>query len=102
MRDFDLKLVPAEGLALMTAPDVDGGPMYVADFRDSHALVYRATGHFVGFSRRKGLKLGRRPLRMVNGIWIMDEYSGDLRGHEHVELRPELLSLELIESVDSL
>jgi hypothetical protein len=58
----------------MTIESFDGsGEMYIADFRDSQALGYTTTKHFVGLSKTHGLRLGGHPLRMVDGLWYITE-----------------------------
>ncbi len=75
MRRIDWAFVTKDkGLALMTVPDLAGnGEMYLADFRDTQALGYRATKHFVGLSKTRGLRLGGHPLRMIDGVWYITE-----------------------------
>ena len=97
MKDFDLNLIPDRSLAVMTTECIEiDGPLSIADFKDTFGLIYKPTGHFIGFSKKNGLRLGTRPLRMVNGIWLMEEFRGNISGHEEVCLKPELLSLEFI------
>lgn len=92
MKEFELRLLPKTGCAVMTAPDIDGtGPMYLADFRDVQVLVYRPTGHFIGFSAIRGIRLCKGPLKMVEGIWTAREDEDAARSHVDVRLGQDLL-----------
>lgn len=99
MRDFDWKYVPETGLVLLTVSEIaqDIG-VSIADFRDSYGLSFKKNGGFIGWSRKGGgaMLLGRLPLRLVNGIWYMDE---DIEAQEHysnVQLELSMLELKLI------
>ncbi len=61
-------------MALLTVPDFIGtGEMYLADFRDTTALAYKKTKHFLGLTRTRGVRLGGHPLRMIDGVWYITE-----------------------------
>jgi hypothetical protein len=73
VRAIDWDRIPEDKLALMTIEEiVHGAPMLMADFRDSFALSFTKTGHFIGLSRTQGLQLGIEPY-MVDGIWFLRE-----------------------------
>jgi hypothetical protein len=96
MKRIDWDIVPEEGLVLMTALELaDSAPMFMADFRDSFALIYTKTGNYIGMSRDHGLQLGKSP-RMINGIWFLDEDKEIGAKHIDVQLLPDVLALERI------
>lgn len=99
MRKVDWRLVPAGGeLALMTMDElVDGEPMMMADFRDTKALVHKATRAYVGLHRSGDVRLGRTPLFLRNGIWYVTEDGGLVRTQRDVPVTEETATLELIE-----
>lgn len=95
---FDFSTLQDGELALMTVPDL-GDPkarMQVADFRDVEALFLAEAKSWIGMSHRRGLRLGRGPMRMVEGVWICAEDVDAQRGREDLKLSPESLSLEVI------
>ena len=82
MKNFDYSILPQTGLAVMTSTDIDGqSPMSIADFRDTKVLVYKNTGHFIGFSKIKGIRLCRGPVFMTNGI---------VCAHEDIEISEKI------------
>ena len=91
MKDFDYGLLPKDGLALLTAPDIDGGPLYLADFRDSQVMTYKPTGHFLGFSAGLGIRLCKGPPRMTDGMWIVNDDLPANDKHRDVQLGPDVL-----------
>jgi hypothetical protein len=92
MKDFDYRLLPETGMALMTARDIDGSsPMYLADFKDNQVLSYRPTGHFIGFSSQLGLRLCKGPPKMLNGMWIVHDDPVANEKHVDVKLASNLL-----------
>lgn len=78
---------------------IDGEPLMIADFRDTHALFHKETGRFVGLTRRRGVRLGCPPLRLKDGIWYLNEDMklGKLR--QDIPITSDTTSLELIETV---
>lgn len=97
MRPLDSSLIPGDGgLVLLTARDLaDDSVLMAADFRDMDALVYRPTGSYVGIGAT-GVRLGKRPIEMTNGVWTMREDEGLRKAHSDVRLSAALLSLEII------
>lgn len=97
MRPIDSSLIPEDGsLVLLTSRDIaDDSRLMAADFRDMVALVYKPTGSYLGVNAT-GVHLGRMPLEMVNGIWLMKEDDDLRKSHQNIQLRPELLALEMI------
>ncbi len=69
MKNFDYSLLPGNGLVVMTADEIDGiSPMGIADFRDTKVLIYKKTGHYLGFSETRGIRLCKGPISMIDGI----------------------------------
>lgn len=82
----------------MTVP-VLGNPrevMQVADFRDFQALFIPKFGKWVGLSRGRGLRFGKGPVRLVDGVWRCTEDREAQEGREDLVLSPDILSLETI------
>ena len=79
----------------MTVPRLGPeGDLYFADFKDTQALGFKKTQHFIGLSKNRGLRLGGHPLRMVDGVWYITE---DLSaGVENLQISHEALCLRLI------
>lgn len=95
---FDFSTLQDGELAVMTVPML-GDPktvMQVADFRDLQALFLPEAQRWVGMSYRRGLRLGKGPVRMVDGVWICSEDLAAQKGREDLKLSPESLSLEVI------
>jgi hypothetical protein len=83
------------GLALMTVARISAtGEMYLADFKDTQALAYGKTKHFIGLSKTRGLRLGGHPLRMVDGLWYITEDTSV--GIADLQISHEALCLRLI------
>lgn len=95
---FDFSTLQDGELALMTVPGLDDPhmTMRVADFRDVQALFLPEAGRWVGMSHMRGLRLGRGPLRLVDGVWLCAEDLLAQKGREDFKLSPEALSLEVI------
>lgn len=91
--------MPGNGVAvLLTMRDiVEQTPLCVADFRDTHALVFAKTGNFVGLTKHRGVRLCKRPLRMVDGIWYAQEDLDAQKVYRNMELRPEHLRFGVIQ-----
>jgi len=98
MKEIRWDIVPNDGsLVLLTAVNlVMDEQLFIADFRDREALVYNPTGSFVGLTRTRGIRLGKKPLRLVNGIWLLDEDLEITKIHKNLFLMPDLVSLEMI------
>ena len=98
MREIDWDIVPNNGtLVLLTMQDImNQARLYVTDFRDTHTLVFSKTGNFVGLTKDRGVRLGKRPLRMVNGIWYAVEDFDAQKVYKNMELCPEHLILGII------
>jgi hypothetical protein len=96
VRKIDWSFVTEDrGLALMTVSDLTGdGEMYLADFKDTSALAYKKTRHFIGLSRERGLRLGGHPLRMIDGVWYITEDTDSKV--EDLQVSHEALMLQLI------
>ena len=84
------------GLALLTTDDIPGGSLYLADFKDTHALVFSKTGHFLGISEDRGVRLGGHPLRMMDGIWYITEDQKIGETMTDLVVEPEALELRFI------
>ncbi len=99
MRPIDWTLIGDgnQSMLLLTAGEIsESGPMFVADFKDTHALVFKKTKNWLGLTKGRGVRFGKKPIRLINGVWYVTEDSTAQSGNENVELRPELLSLEPI------
>jgi len=97
MKVFSYDLLPDRGLAVLTAPDIDGsGPMYLADFRDSQVLIFKPSGHFLGFSRERGVLLCKGPLRMQDGLWTANPDEQANSSHTDVQLKAETLDFRAV------
>jgi len=98
VREINWGIVPDNGtIVLLTMQDVmEQTPLYIADFRDTHTLVFSKTGNFVGLTKSRGVRLGKRPLRMVDGIWYAHEDLDAQKVYKNMELRPEHLILGII------
>lgn len=72
----------------------EGYPMCIADFRDTHGLAFTKSGGFVGWSMTGGMRLGRPPFHLVDGVWYMHEDTKGQTEHPEVQLRPGLLVLK--------
>ena len=48
-------------------------PLMMADFRDSQTLVFKPTQQYIGFSKTRGILLGKRLARLINGIWYVEQ-----------------------------
>jgi hypothetical protein len=97
VRAIDWDRIPEDKLALMTIREiVHGSPMLMADFRDSFALSFTKTGHFIGLSQTRGLQLGTQP-HMVDGIWFIREDVSVKERFVDVTLSEEAMTLRRIE-----
>lgn len=97
MRKVDWKIVPEDNihLILMTVQDViPSAKMFMADFKDSFALAFRNSGHYIGLSNSDGLQLGVKP-KMVDGIWIIT--LDDQVKFSSIPLTPDLIYLKQIQ-----
>jgi hypothetical protein len=89
---FDINIIPERNLVLLTAVEINKEiPFQIADFRDHMALTYVPTGDFIGYSRYKGIRLGRDP-KLSNGLWILEENENISKIHSDVKL--EINSLD--------
>jgi hypothetical protein len=100
MRPIDWDLVPDDGtMVLLTVPDLLDDvdvPLQMADFKDDYALVFKKTGSYLGLTLSRGVRLGKGPARMVNGIWYINEDPYLQKIHADIELEPEMMALGLI------
>ncbi len=98
MRPIDqIFLDDKKGLALLTAREiVESNQIMLADFRDTHALVYKKTGHFIGLSLTRGIRLGGHPIQMIDGVWYITEDPKAQKGHENASVTPDMLAMGLI------
>ncbi len=98
MRRVNWDLVPDGGLvALLTAHEVGKGEeLHLADFRDTHALYYSTFRSWIGLTKTRGLRPGKRDAVLVNGVWYAEE-DMDVAGAnpDHVP-DVSLMSLEII------
>jgi len=82
---------------MVTVPDLEGlGDMYLADFKDSQALAFKKTNHFLGLSRNRGIRLGRHPLRMIDGVWYITEDPEAKMAIQDLQISHEALCLRII------
>jgi hypothetical protein len=97
MRQIDSSMMNEEGkLVLLTSRDIaDDSKFMAADFRDMQAFIYNPTGSWIG-ADMQGIKLGKGPLNLINGIWYTDLDEELNRKHQHVRLSAELISFEMI------
>jgi hypothetical protein len=100
MRSFDQvdwESLPEGKLVLMTVETiVKDATMAVADFRDVQALVFTKTGNYLGMSPTRGLRFGKSPASMQNGVWLVTEDMQAEQGWEDIQPATEDLSLEII------
>ena len=98
VRQIDLPMLQENGsLILLTSRDIaEDSPLYVADFRDIQALVYVPTGNWLG-TDGSGIRLGKGPLEMIDGVWYMEEDLVMKEKHHNIQLSPELLSFGVID-----
>lgn len=82
------------GLVVSTVRSVaDGKSVMAADFRDQEA-IFHIKGGWLCVDVRGEFRLGRGPLRMVEGVWMADPHPGEkalagsLVSSELLELRP--------------
>lgn len=96
--DFDWSRVPEGQLVLMTVESLNDprAKMKIADMRDMQALAVAKNGCWVGCSPTRGLRFGRGPVRMVDGVWFCREDVESQKGSEDMPLSPDALSLEMI------
>lgn len=77
MRSFDRinwPGLPDGQLVLMTVSSIsDNEKLQIADFTDTQALVFAKNGCYIGMSRDRGLRFGKPPASLVDGIWLVDE-----------------------------
>jgi hypothetical protein len=93
MRRFNPRVLTDRDLVLLTIEDiVDSSPMFMADFRDSFALVHKKTGRFIGADHFGYLRLGMDP-KLVDGIWRLTEDVDTQKKYEDIQIRPEDLHL---------
>ncbi len=90
MRPVDYSLVTADkGLALITVPDLDEeGSVYLADFKDTHALAFQEW--FLGLGADGMVRLGGHPIRMTDGVWYITEDEAKSREQDIVVTREDL------------
>jgi hypothetical protein len=98
MQLIDWGLVSDNGvMVLLTIPDLlDDVPLYMADFKDDYALIFKKTGSYLGLTLTRGVRLGKGPARMVNGIWYIDEDLYLQKVYANIDLDSELVDLKLI------
>jgi hypothetical protein len=98
MRSIDWDIVPDhEVMVLLTVSDLfDDMPLRMADFKDDCALVFKETGHFIGLTLSRGVRLGKDPF-MVNGIWFIKEDSRVQDTYADLEINSELVDLKVIQ-----
>jgi len=91
---IDINKFPVnEHMALITVPELsDTAVLYLADFRDTMALVYKPTNHFIGVTRSMQIRFAKRPFRMIGGIWFCDEDTENQLEHANIRLTTGLLS----------
>jgi hypothetical protein len=99
MRQIDWKLVPEHGrMVLLTIQDlVDEVPLMIADFRDTHALFHPKSGRFLGLTRNRGMRMGKSPIQMIDGIWYINEDDEIAEKFKDLEVKSEDLILKVIE-----
>ena len=75
MRPIEWNVVAERGrMVLATMRDVvEGEPLMMADFQDTHALFHEASGRWLGITRTRGVRLGKPSARMKDGIWYVEE-----------------------------
>lgn len=75
MRDIDWNKVPEEPwTVLLTSEEIsENSKIYIADFRDTHALFHGKSQKFVGLNKNGHMKLGVMPISLIDGIWYLKE-----------------------------
>lgn len=98
VRPIDWNLVPDNGvMVLLTVPDLlDDVPLHMADFKDDHALIFKKTGSYIGLTLTRGVRLGKGPAKMINGIWYVNEDQQIQQSYPDIELDPEMVDLKTI------
>jgi hypothetical protein len=95
MRAFNGRFPKRPWMALLTAEAVSRNcPMRWADHRDTHALYHSESGRFVGLNIDGELLLGQEGIRMVDGVWILQEDPEMLK--KYLNLNPLNLMLQII------
>lgn len=98
MQSIDWDVVPDDGtMVLLTVPDIlDDITLCMADFKDDYALIFKKTGSYLGLTLTRGVRLGKGPAKMINGIWYINEDQNLQRVFPDIELEPEMVDLKLI------
>lgn len=74
MRNVSAEWIPEDGMVLLTLKTVlIQASFLIADFKDHQAAIFAPTGHFIGLTLDRGIRLGKRPAFMRNGIWLLHE-----------------------------
>lgn len=96
MKEISWEGIPDGLMILLTAQDI--GPserMHAADFRDMTAVMFMPARSFVGLTRDRGIRLGKRP-RLFEGSWVLEEDEKAQEAYPDKRLNPDVLSLEVI------
>lgn len=73
MRVIEWNKVPDyPGMVLLTSEEVNSSSkIMMADFRDDKALFHEKSGRYVGLSSDGRMRLGGKPLHMIDGLWYL-------------------------------
>ena len=99
MKSIDWKLVPEKGnMVALTVPEItEDGDLYMADFKDVRILVFKKTGSYLGITKTRGIRLGKKQsLHMISGIWYVEEDLENQAKYENFTLSPDSISLQII------
>lgn len=98
MKEVDWDIVPTgETMILLTAGGLEpNGLLFMADFKDTMALKFTPTGNYIGLTRNRGMRLGKGPKFMRNGVWFIYEDFEAQKRYTECELDMSLVTLENI------
>ena len=98
MKPIDWEVVPNDGTTvILTMNNITAhGDLFMADFRDTHVLMFSPTKNYIGLTKTRGIRLSKGPLQMTNGIWFGFEDLEVQGKYKNVELTPELVSLAIL------
>lgn len=98
MRPVDFELLRDDGvLVLLTVEEVmDGTPVKMADFKDTHAMFYFPLRAWMGMSSR-GVELGSGQPELIGGVWYVARNDAICSAHENLQTKAEDIVLRPVE-----
>lgn len=97
LEDVDWSALGEGFLVMLTISEVSPGrKMQAADFKDMEALMFSRTRSWIGIHPERGARLGKGPVKMVDGVWHCHEDLEAQKGYEDAKAGPEDVSLEPI------